>query len=400
MAIVDNYPFGPDVPVDFQNHINTMGDAIRELQDLPSGAAGGDAVEVADGNTGRVTVDGALTRYLYRYIHYRITSDAAGTTLVDPTSYTGSTIYVGVNNSNQVMAAADAAYQYQAFMWGSGYNLGYQVSGYGNFQALTQTSALPGNAAAIDNSTGTIDTQITIAEGEPGTAADIYRPVRLYQNSASSPAGPAATDGFNSNTGQAVTTGDWAVSPSAPPSGQLTWKAEFQIVQSEGAGLWAGAEAAWSVVQSTGERGETGSGGRGAAFIRIPRSGTLPGSVPVPTTAEVNTATGTTLGPIRGDVAVVIYSDGSRSFSYDGTNWTGAAQTISGDLVVDGTIGTAKITANAITTNEIAADAVTATQMSVFGTAGGNRIEFFGDRIEVYNGATLRLRIGNLNPGG
>ena len=171
---IASYPFNPGEDPAWANHINTIGDAINQLVSLPSGggAAGdGSVAEDQDAETGRVTVDGTLIRYLYRYIHYRITSDAAGLNLVDVSTYAGSQVFIQVNNSSATMAVANAAYQSQAFAWASGHNIGYSVSGYGNISFFTQAADITGSFGTITNNQGTVDTQITTAAGSTGASA-------------------------------------------------------------------------------------------------------------------------------------------------------------------------------------------------------------------------------------
>jgi hypothetical protein len=58
-------------------------------------------------------------------------------------------------------------------------------------------------------------------------------------------------------------------------------------------------------------------------------------------------------------------------------------------MVVSGTIGANQITANSIDTN----------QLAISNASGNNRIHLDGgnNRIDIYDGPTLRVRLGNLS---
>ena len=83
------------------------------------------------------------------------------------------------------------------------------------------------------------------------------------------------------------------------------------------------------------------------------RDETAPDPITAPTDLEVNTALGITTGPVRGDVATVIYATASTGFIYDGSMWGDPAQLIDGDLVVDGTLAARKFIADEIFTNTL-----------------------------------------------
>ena len=169
--VVQYFPFGSDQDPAFANHINTIVDAVNTA----GPGTGANIAEVQDEATGRVTVAGELTRYLYRYIHYRITSDAEGNNLIPSLAvYTGSEIYIGVNNNTSPTTPGNT-FQYSPFAWAAGHNLFYRVSGYGNVNFIAQAEDTFVGGVEIVNDVGTIDTEITTAAGTPGV--DGFSPV-------------------------------------------------------------------------------------------------------------------------------------------------------------------------------------------------------------------------------
>ena len=94
---INNDNLDPEVT----DHLNEVVDQINIISSLPTGTAD-EVAEQQDADTGRVTdPDGNLIRYLYRYVHYKFAEDAQGTTeITDLSAYTGSTIYLGVNNNS------------------------------------------------------------------------------------------------------------------------------------------------------------------------------------------------------------------------------------------------------------------------------------------------------------
>ena len=168
--MVQYHPYSGDVPQDLQNHLNTIVDSINTLASLPSGGDSGaegegTIAEVQDAQTGRVTIDGTLVRYLYRYFHLRITSDAGGTTLVDPTTFTGSEIFIGINNNESPTQAGDA-FQYSAFSWASGRKIAYRTAP--GQLVLSAVVTVPAAEGEITTSTTTIDSTAVTAAGAQG----------------------------------------------------------------------------------------------------------------------------------------------------------------------------------------------------------------------------------------
>ena len=121
--------------------------------------------------------------------------------------------------------------------------------------------------------------------------------------------------------------------------------------------------------------------------------------------AAIVTALGAGSGPAEGDVATIIYTQlngtvYSLTGLHDGTgtdpdDWTGFALEIDGNLLVDGTI----------VGDKLIAGTVTATQVNLFpqdvgagvaNTGSASRMVITGDKIEIYEGTTLRVVLGDL----
>lgn len=132
-------------------------------------------------------------------------------------------------------------------------------------------------------------------------------------------------------------------------------------------------------------------GSRGAGIWRINRNIDQPDPVPVPTNAEIATATGIADDePITGDVAIVIYNNGSVAFSYSGTAWTMITEFIDGDLLVSGTVATDRLAAGTINSGVI--------NVSSNGTNVGARTFIDSTGIRVFDeNNILRVQIGDLN---
>ena len=133
------------------------------------------------------------------------------------------------------------------------------------------------------------------------------------------------------------------------------------------------------------------AGNRGAGLWRINRSGTQPSTVPVPTNAEIAGATGIVNDiPVTGDIAIIVYSNGSVAFSYSGVTWTMASSFIDGDLIVSGSVTTDRLAAGTINSGVI--------NVSSNGTNTGARTFIDSTGIRVFDeDGTLRVQIGDLN---
>ena len=165
---VPYFPFGSDTPWDFQNHINTIVDAVNNPAQMGTGGTGEDVdlVEVADADTGRVTVNDTLTRYLYRYIHVALASDAVGTPITDLGTYAGTTIFIGVLNSDSETLPASPTYRYQEFAWAMGHSVVYQTAGEGRIFFATSATGPDSEQAEITTITAVIDTAVPTVTAE------------------------------------------------------------------------------------------------------------------------------------------------------------------------------------------------------------------------------------------
>ena len=94
-------------------------------------------------------------------------------------------------------------------------------------------------------------------------------------------------------------------------------------------------------------------------------------------------------GPIQHDVVVVQSSSDNRSLSYvyNGSGWV-ASQFIDGNLVVNGTIGAAAITAGSITAAKL--------QIGTAHDGTTSSLVLYDDKIQIYDGSNLRVVLGNL----
>jgi len=151
------------------------------------------------------------------------------------------------------------------------------------------------------------------------------------------------------------------------------------------------------------------------------------------TLVAMGSHTGETYSSVKefgyGTAVVIKYDDGKQYGLYKKNasgvgEWVAPTDFIDGDLLVDGTINTDqlaansinatkiqsdaietdKLKANAITTDKIAANAVTASKVNLVpedvgagSTSGSSRMEITSNVIKIYNGGTLRVKLGNLS---
>lgn len=107
-----------------------------------------------------------------RFLHVRLTSDNAGQTLVDPTTYTGSTLFVHVFNSDSMATpGADANYIIANQLTWSGTSQIYFVPFGLNNVRFEVADTTPTGRTRISTSTTTIDLEAGVgvgATGDPG----------------------------------------------------------------------------------------------------------------------------------------------------------------------------------------------------------------------------------------
>ncbi len=162
-----------------------------------------------------------------------------------------------------------------------------------------------------------------------------------------------------------------------------------------------------TLIAARGDNGSPGDDGDpGVAFFNLDiNTATAASDVTLVTNARVLAALGRYA--IVGDIAVVSTNNTAtpsygwkctvaQSASSNGT-WTAAASFISGDLIVDGSIGASEIAANSITSNELLIASTTGGGIRMTDTdENGNTT---GAKIEIYDNAStpvLRVKIGYL----
>ena len=167
-----------------------------------------------------------------------------------------------------------------------------------------------------------------------------------------------------------------------------------------------GAQGTQGTQGAQGTRGLTGDDGpTGAAFFRVTSGNTGVAASQI-TTTRINSAIGRTFA-VLGDVCVVIASNSSQSAGYrynaaggpgnpgySTGNWVAAGTFITGDLVVDGTIGADQIAADSISARELTISTYDPTNNST------NAIHFDssttnGPSIKIYD-TGLRVKLGKL----
>ena len=121
--------------------------------------------------------------------------------------------------------------------------------------------------------------------------------------------------------------------------------------------------------------GSATSGAVGSGMYAINRGS---GGVGEPSTEEVKTATGRTTGPVVGDIATVYNNSTSVSYRYVGgsTPWLTITTFMSGSLIVQNSIAAQKLT--------------------IGNNSGNDRIQLYDNKLEVYGGGVLRVKIGYL----
>ena len=179
MAIqIEAYPsYGSDD--DKALWLQRVATSINELATtgITGGGTGDGNVEV-DADTGRITADDGniFLGYAYRYLHLRLTSDAAGTTLVDPATFTGSLLYIGVFNSMSPGAPpSDANFVYSSFAWAAGFDVFYHLTTGRNLQFATG-SFVPAGNNEVTGQTSIIDLE-DILEGDAGANGQSIFPI-------------------------------------------------------------------------------------------------------------------------------------------------------------------------------------------------------------------------------
>ena len=153
-----------------------------------------------------------------------------------------------------------------------------------------------------------------------------------------------------------------------------------------------------------GPAGPTGAiGPAGSAFYNVDVNTTTAASSLTPTNSQVLAVIGRYA--VVGDI-VVLTTNNTTTPSYgwrctvaqsssSNGSWTAAATFISGDLIVDGSIGASEIKANAIDANQLAISNANSGGTGIFMFSGTG-----GPKINIYESGTLRVKLGNLSTTG
>ena len=176
-----------------------VADSFNEIAVTGVGTGGAGDVDV-DPDTGRIIAmpPGAaqpiFLGYAYRYLHVRLSSSADGTNIVNPTTFTGSTIYIGTfNSTSPTLPGAEANYVYAPFNWGSSRQLSYRTTGGRNILFNTGIFVPDGNTE-ITTGTSLVDLEAT-NQGADGAQGRFE--VQVYQQAASAPATPTGGSFIN-----------------------------------------------------------------------------------------------------------------------------------------------------------------------------------------------------------
>ena len=152
----------------------------RIINNNATGAVGGGAGDISglvlNTASGEIIQGAELYGYFRRYLHIRFASDINGSTQVtDPTSFTGTTLYIGTFNTDLTNLPADANFVYRPFTFPTGGQVSYRLEGGRRIEFSTLATAPTGNT--LLNTPGFIDLDDII--GEAGDT-----PVAFYsQNS-------------------------------------------------------------------------------------------------------------------------------------------------------------------------------------------------------------------------
>ena len=178
-----------------------MADSLNELSVTGAGAGGVGDVDV-DPDTGRIlamppgAAEPIFLGYAYRYLHVRLSSSSDGTTLVNPTTFTGSTLYIGTFNSESPATPGAAAnFVYSPFNWGASRQLSYRTIGGRNI-LFNAGIVVPDGNTEISASTAIVDLEVA-NQGAVGAQGRFE--VQVYQNAASQPATPTGGTFINGN---------------------------------------------------------------------------------------------------------------------------------------------------------------------------------------------------------
>ena len=154
---------------EYKAWMNTFVDNANMTALLGATAGTGDGNVEGDTETGRITVGTDLVGYLYRYLHIRLAQDINGNTLVsNPSTYTGSSIFIGTFNSASATTDVNSNFVFQEFSWASGRSAYFINTGGRVVRFITADTDPMGGAVAITSTNTTLDMETGISSGTPG----------------------------------------------------------------------------------------------------------------------------------------------------------------------------------------------------------------------------------------
>lgn len=171
MAYIEAYPqYGTQEEKDLW--LQRFADRYNQLNTVGSGGGGTGDVEVNDNSQVISTTTDRVLGWSQRYLHIRVTSDAAGQVLVTPVAASG-TVFVHVfNSSSEMTPGSDANFiideQFTGWVTGDT-NLYYTVFGLNNVRFAGQAST-PMGASQITASEFRIDLEAGVGTGAQGPA--------------------------------------------------------------------------------------------------------------------------------------------------------------------------------------------------------------------------------------
>ena len=269
-------------------------------------------------------------------------------------------------------------------------------------------------------------------QGDAGAAGDTFKEVHVYKNSAASvnvaTTYPNLAGSVNFDTGaitwagSATNANGWYASAQAPTSTYPRTHRRSMFVQKPSTGTAVAFNAQsgtspWGISSVFTETGPTGptsttagpAGPTGTAFYTVAYSSDTDADNEALITQALVAGSGHASNnfsgaigrySVVGDICVVSCPNATgtnkKSFGFRCTanmtstnngNWADAALFISGDLIVDGSIGGTKIVAGSINTDKLIIGA---------GPSSGSRIRLLSDKMEVWNNNALRVKLGNL----
>jgi hypothetical protein len=228
-----------------------------------------------------------------------------------------------------------------------------------------------GNLSSTLTKTVTLPIVYNGAKGEAGIAGTMSAFPSIYKWTSSStpPDRPTTSSTYTRGTGDFTAPSTWSKTIPIVAAGT-----ETQSTLS-----WTNTSYAIKAISYNGSNGSNGS----ATYV-IVRSAN---DNSAPTNAEVTALIGR--NPVAGDVATVSFNNynGALIYKYT-TSWALMTTYFPGNLIVEGTI----------TGDRLVAGTIQAKYLGIGdeSIANSDRLRLYDDRIEIYNGTTLRVALGKL----